>query len=119
MIAVLPESGSWKVQPLRVLVNMLGIGPIRLAAIVAVFIFKAAPVLLLPLFIEYVIATLSDPESAFLMLIVWPALALIALQFGNIPAGPIRSCPERPVLCSVCPERPRCSKKEPARVEKL
>ena len=119
MIALLPEPGSWKDQPLRVLVDMLGIGPIRLAAIVAVFIFTAAPVLLLPLFIEHVIATLSDPASASLMLIGWPALALIALQLGNIPARPIRSCPERPVLCSVYPERPWWSKKEPAREEKL
>ena len=81
-----PEpSHDWARQPLGALLSLLAMGPRRGVFLALVFIGKAAPVLLLPLFVEHVVATLSTPSSARLALILLPALAMIALQLLNIP----------------------------------
>ena len=77
---------AWTDRPLRILVDMLGIRPLRGLLIALVFVVKTAPVLLFPLYVEHVIATLSGQTSAALPQILWPALALILLQLLNIPA---------------------------------
>ena len=77
---------AWTDRPLRILVDMLGIRPLRGLLIALVFVVKTAPVLLFPLYVEHVISTLSGQSAAALPRILWPALALILLQLLNIPA---------------------------------
>jgi len=81
-----PPAQSWADRPLLILAEMLGIRPLRGLLIALVFIVKTAPVLLFPLFVEHVIATLSEDTPPGLSLIIWPALFLIFLQLLNIPA---------------------------------
>ena len=81
-----PAAQSWADRPLLILAEMLGIRPLRGLLIALVFIVKTAPVLLFPLFVEHVIATLSEDTPPGLSLIIWPALFLIFLQLLNIPA---------------------------------
>ncbi|MEM6514303.1 MAG: ABC transporter ATP-binding protein [Pseudomonadota bacterium] len=77
---------AWAERPKRLLVSMLGIRPHRGLLIVILYSIKAAPLLMLPMFIEHTIATLSDPGDPPLTVILWPALALLAFQLGNIPS---------------------------------
>ncbi len=81
-----PPTRAWAERPKRTLVNLLGIGPLRAVVIVLIYTIKAAPVLMLPMFIEHAIATLSDPANPPLTVILWPALVLLAFQLGNIPS---------------------------------
>lgn len=64
---------------------MLEIRPLRAVLFLLVFAFKTSPVLLFPLFVEHVIETLSNGDTASLGTILWPALGLITLQLLNIP----------------------------------
>ena len=99
---VLPA--AWRERPLSVLLGMLGISPGFGLGLALVFIVKAAPVLLFPLFVEHVIDVLSRGAAAPIPLIVWPAVGLILLQLLNVPvhtlfthmvSGPIRDVERR------------------------
>ena len=99
---VLPA--AWRERPVRVLIGMLGISPGFGLGLALVFMVKAAPVLLFPLFVEHVIAVLSRGAVAPIPLIVWPAVGLILLQLLNVPvhtlfthmvSGPIRDVEHR------------------------
>jgi ATP-binding cassette subfamily B protein len=99
---VLPA--AWRERPVRVLLGMLGISPGFGLGLALVFMVKAAPVLLFPLFVEHVIAVLSQGAVAPIPLIVWPAVGLILLQLLNVPvhtlfthmvSGPIRDVERR------------------------
>jgi len=81
-----PPARSWSDRPILILAEMLGIRPLRGLLIALVFVVKTAPVLLFPLFVEHVIATLSEDTSPGVSPIIWPALFLIFLQLLNIPA---------------------------------
>ncbi|MEM1176489.1 MAG: ABC transporter ATP-binding protein [Pseudomonadota bacterium] len=80
------SSQAWAERPKRVLVSMLGIRPLRGLVIVLIYAIKASPLLMLPMFIEHTIATLSDPSDPPLTVILGPALVLLAFQLGNIPS---------------------------------
>ena len=78
------SSRAWAERPKRVLVEMLGIGPLRGLVIALIYTIKASPILMLPMFIEHTIATLSDSASPQLTMILWPALVLLASQGDQI-----------------------------------
>ena len=84
--ALAQPAEAWAERPLRTVIDMLGIRPLRALLIALVFVVKTSPVLLFPLFVEHVIATLSESASPEPALIVWPALGMILLQLLNIPA---------------------------------
>jgi len=86
MDALAQPAEAWAERPLRTVIDMLGIRPLRAVAIALVFVVKTSPVLLFPLFVEHVIATLSESASPDPWLILWPAFGMIFLQLLNIPA---------------------------------
>jgi ATP-binding cassette subfamily B protein len=72
-------------RPVLTLFRMLQISPLRGLLILAVHMFKTSPVLLLPLFVEYLLEVLSQPGADHFKLLVWPAAGMILLQLLNIP----------------------------------